>query len=184
MEVQTQHKDLSTTEKNDAREAIVSLEEAIKGVEGCIVGTGSDRYPLKHSFANNIYVREIFIPAGDLVVGQIHKHEHPNFLMSGTVRMYTEDNDYETITGPCSMISSPGTKRALFAETDLVWITVHNNPNDTRDIDELEESIAVSTYGEYEEFKKEREKLLEYKKKNSLRYRLTNRLIKFLEVCQ
>lgn len=167
---------MNTTEvtlKREARESIVALEKAIKETEGCVVGTGSDRYPLKHSFSDGIYVREIFIPEGDLIVGQIHKHEHPNFLMSGTVRMFTEEGGTETIVGPCSMISSPGTKRSLFAETDLVWITVHNNPTNIKDIPELEASIAVSSYKEYDDYKNN---------KNTLTYKLRKRLIKILEV--
>jgi len=161
------------TSKQEARKVIVSLEEAMINTGEAFIGTGNDRYPLKHTFSDGIYVREIFIPEGDLIVGQIHKHEHPNFLMSGTVKMFTEEGGSETIKGPCSMISSPGTKRSLFAETDLVWITVHNNPTNIKDIPTLESSIAVSTYEEYDDYKNN---------KNTLTHRLRKRLIKILEV--
>jgi len=108
--------------------------------------------PLKHSFSDGIYVREISIPAGSLVVGKIHKHDHPNFLLKGEVMVVTEDG-MEKLKAPLSMISKPGTKRALYAITDLTWTTIHANPTNTEDLEELEENIIAPTYLEYEKFK-------------------------------
>ena len=50
------------------------------------------------------------------------------------------------------MISKPGTKRALYAKTELVWTTVHLNPTNTQDLEELEEEIIAPTYEAYEKF--------------------------------
>jgi hypothetical protein len=108
--------------------------------------------PLKHTFSDGIYVREIFIPAGMFIVGKIHKHDHPNFLLSGEVTVVTEDG-IEDLKGPLSIMSKAGTKRALYAITDLVWITVHANPTNTEDLKELEEEIIAPTYLDYEKFK-------------------------------
>ena len=108
--------------------------------------------PLKHSFSDGIYVREITIPEGMFIVGKIHKHDHPNFLLKGKVIVVTEDG-MEELEGPLSMISKAGTKRALYAVTDLVWTTIHANPNNTEDLKELEENIIAPTYLEYEKFK-------------------------------
>ena len=108
--------------------------------------------PLKHSFSDGIYVREIFIPAGMFIVGKIHKHDHPNFLLKGEVIVVTEDGT-EELTRPLSMISKAGTKRALYAKTDLVWTTVHANPTNTEDLEELEKEIIAPTYLDYEKFK-------------------------------
>ena len=92
------------------RQQIVDLENLMLSIDGCEVGD-NNTCPLKHSFADGIYVREIFIPKDSIVVGKIHKHEHPNFLMSGTVKIVTEFED-ELLTGPLSIISKAGTKRA------------------------------------------------------------------------
>ena len=108
--------------------------------------------PLKHTFSDGIYVREIFIPAGMFIVGKIHKHDHPNFLLKGEVIVVTEDGT-EELVGPLSMISKAGTKRALYAKTDLVWTTVHANPTNTEDLKELEKEIIAPTYLDYEKFK-------------------------------
>ncbi len=108
--------------------------------------------PLKHTFSDGIYVREIFIPAGMFIVGKIHKHDHPNFLLKGEVIVVTEDGT-EELVGPLSIISKAGTKRALYAKTDLVWTTVHANPTNTEDLKELEKEIIAPTYLDYEKFK-------------------------------
>ena len=114
--------------------------------------------PLKHTFSDGIYVREITIPAGMFIVGKIHKHDHPNFLLKGKVVVVTEDG-IEELEGPLSMISKAGTKRALYAETELVWTTIHANPTNTEDLKELEENIIAPTYLEYEKFKQLKNKL-------------------------
>ena len=138
--------------KGDIRKNIVDFETQVKEQEGAFVGD-SDYCPLKHTFSDGIYVREIFIPAGTYIVGKIHKHEHPNFLMSGTVDVVTEAG-VERLVGPLSMISPSGTKRALRAITDLVWITVHHNPTNTQDPKKLEKIVIADSYKEYDRYKK------------------------------
>lgn len=106
--------------------------------------------PLKHTFSDGIYVREIFIPKGVVLTGKIHRHAHPNFLMSGEVDVITEGGGVERIKAPCSMISAKGTKRIVMALEDCVWITVHLNPSNTQDLRKLEDLIIAKTYNELE----------------------------------
>lgn len=135
------------------RELILDFQEMISNTPGAKFGDMPE-CPLKHSFAEGVYVREIFIPAGMFLVGKIHKHCHPNFLMSGKVSVFTEEEGQQTLEGPLSMISKAGTKRAVYAHTDTVWITVHVNPTDTQDLDELEEIVIAKDFNEYEEFRR------------------------------
>ena len=116
--------------------------------------------PLKHSFANGIYVREIFIPKGAKITGKIHRHEHPNFLMKGEVSVATEGGGVERLKAPMSIISPAGTKRAVYAHEDTVWITCHRT--DKTDLAEIEkEVILCNTYEELEaiESKNENKKI-------------------------
>lgn len=138
------------TKPSVAREDILLMEEYLKACDGALIGD-NDTCPVTHTFADGMYVREIFIPAGMFVVGKIHKHSHPNFLLSGIVRVVTEFGS-EQLIGPRSIISKAGTKRALYAITDLVWVTVHLNPTNTEDLGELEEEIIAPSYEAYEQF--------------------------------
>lgn len=152
-------KDLSTPEQGALRGKILGFEAVLAKQQGAFFGDAVS-CPLTHKFTDGIYVREIFIPAGTYIVGKIHKHGHPNFLMSGTVQVVTESGGVETLKGPLSMISPPGTKRALRAITDLVWVTVHHNPTNTQDLDELEKIVIAESYEEYHRFIEKKDSLL------------------------
>ena len=143
------HKILTQTEAETIRGKILELESQIIDVEGSFVGD-SDKCPLTHRFSDGIYVREIKIPKGMLIVGKIHKHDHPNFLMEGEVCVITETEGEEYLAAPLSMISKKGTKRALYAITDLTWVTVHNNPTNTQDLEELEKLVIAPSYEMYQ----------------------------------
>ena len=78
----------------------------------------------KHTFHAGMYCREVWRPAGVLVVGKVHKKEHFYLIVSGTVAITTDDG-VQLITGPQLLCSTPGTKRAVYAETDALCMTFH-----------------------------------------------------------
>jgi hypothetical protein len=128
------------------RNWIMGLEDAIQNdcPEEAQVDCGDN---LVHSFADGMYVREIFIPAGVMLTGKIHKHTHPNFLMEGKVSMITEDGGAILMEAPQSIISPAGCKRALYTVTPTWWITVHLNPNGhTKFTQKFEDEIIAKTY--------------------------------------
>ena len=110
--------------------------------------------PLQHVFAPGIYLRTIFIPAGGVIIGKIHKHRHGNVLSQGKVAIFTEHGGVEHWEGPVTMVSEAGTKRAVYAKTDTYWTTIHLNPTDTQDLAELEKNIIANSYSSYEEWVK------------------------------
>ena len=105
-----------------------------------------------HYFAPGMYGRELAIPAGTIMVGKIHRHQHITILLSGTATINT-DKGMETITGPHTWISQVDAKRALVTHTDCVFFTCHLNQSDTQDLDVLEaeliepEVIALTAQG-------------------------------------
>tara|TARA_Y100001972_G_scaffold127676_1_gene185279 strand:+ start:7173 stop:7658 length:486 start_codon:yes stop_codon:yes gene_type:complete len=145
------------SENLDIRDKILNFQSTLKSIDNKDIIVVTDKNseqlcPLTHKFSDGMYVREIFIPAGCFVVGKIHKHDHPNFLLSGETIVVTEEGTQE-LKGPLSMVSKAGTKRALYAKTDLVWVTVHLNPTNTTDLTKLEKEIIAPSYLEYEKFK-------------------------------
>lgn len=102
--------------------------------------------PLNHYFAPGLYAREIFIPAGTVVVGKIHRHSHINIISHGVATVVTEFGR-QRMCAPFTFVSEPGTKRSLIAETDLIWTTVHSNPDELTDVDVLESQIIAPDYG-------------------------------------
>jgi len=133
------------------REKILEFQNELAKQPGAWEGD-SENCPLKHSFAPGVYVREIFIPKGICLVGKIHKHEHPNFLMSGEVLVVTEHEGRQHLKAPLSMISKAGTKRVVYALEDTVWITVHVTGE--TDLEKIEDFVIAKSFEEYEQFKK------------------------------
>ncbi len=91
----------------------------------------------KHTFHGGMYCREVWRPAGVLVIGKVHKKEHFYVIMYGTVRI-TTNVGVQSITGPCILSSTPGTKRAVYAETDALCATFHRVDSATVDDAEME----------------------------------------------
>ena len=116
--------------------------------------------PPKHSFSPGIYVRELAIPEGTLLIGKIHKHRHHNFLMKGTIIVLTEANGIELLQAPLMIVSEPGTQRVGYALTDSIWTTAHVNEDDGQDIKVIEDRIVVEEKSQYLEYKKKLTKKL------------------------
>ena len=58
--------------------------------------------PPKHSFSPGVYVRELAIPEGTLLIGKIHKHRHQSIKIQGqdTTSMLI---DISEVMGQCHM---------------------------------------------------------------------------------
>jgi hypothetical protein len=101
----------------------------------------------KHTFHGGMYCREVFRHAGVLVVGKVHKKEHFYLIVGGTVAI-TTDEGVQFVTGPKLLCSKPGTKRAVYAETDALCMTFHRVESDNVEDAEAElvEDDATSMF--------------------------------------
>jgi hypothetical protein len=118
------------SEPGSMREKVLRLEEALKQLP---------QLPedVHHHFAPGLYLRELRIPKGAILTGKIHRHAHMNFLVKGDISVLTE-HGIKRLTAPATILSEAGIKRAGYAHEDTIWITVHENPDDERDLERLE----------------------------------------------
>lgn len=79
----------------------------------------------RHFFHGGMYCREVFRPAGVLIVGAVHKKEHFYLVVSGTVAITDGEGHVQEVAGPRLFLSNPGTKRAVYAITDALCMTFH-----------------------------------------------------------
>ncbi|MFC5550721.1 hypothetical protein [Massilia aerilata] len=93
----------------------------------------------KHYFHAGMYCREVWRHAGVLVIGKVHKKEHFYLIVSGTV-VVTTDDGVQRITGPQLLMCKPGTKRAVYSETDALCMTFHVVEADT--VEDAEEELV------------------------------------------
>ena len=130
--------------RKEYRYRVLKFEEDIKNVDGALVGKELHKAnPTKHSFADGCYIREIFNPAGEIIVTKIHKKEHPFFLMKGNMTILTE-NGFEYREAPYYGITYPGTKRVIYTHTDCLFVTVHVT-NET-DLEKIEEEVIAKDF--------------------------------------
>src|SRR4030042_1780388 len=104
------------------RNLTAEVEERLKELPGALIGDSPEYLavcPLKHSFADGMYIREIFLPKGMLFVTKIHKFTHPYFMLKGDCSVLTEEGPVR-IKGPFSGITNAGTKRIIFTHADTI----------------------------------------------------------------
>jgi quercetin dioxygenase-like cupin family protein len=141
-----------------SRSKILELEKTLlNNVDGTnIVGNKgevvrSKKFPLKHTFADGIYVRQMTMEKDSVVVGAIHNHSHVWFLLTGNITVTTESSTEDYIA-PCYVVSTPGVKRVIYANEESIFVNIHKNPSNTKNLDELEAEIVSINYKEYEQY--------------------------------
>jgi len=116
--------------------------EQIQAFEALVREMPQGEYPVTDHFAPGVYGREVLIPAGNVVVGKMHRDGHLNILLEGEIEVWTEEG-MKRLVGPQVIISQAGIKRIGFAVTDTRWMTVHPNPTNTKDTKIIEAAIIL-----------------------------------------
>lgn len=95
-----------------------------------------------HHFAGGMYCRKIAIPRGTIIVSKVHKTEHFFIGCAGELQVAGQGEPFAVRPG--DIVPSPvGTKRVVFALTDVVVLCVHKT--DKMEADEsLEEELMVA----------------------------------------
>jgi quercetin dioxygenase-like cupin family protein len=104
--------------KNPSLKRVLDLEDAIAQMPEQVT------FEPKHYFSGGVYARELFIPKGVVVTGQVHKGDHLFFVMSGDLEVMTDDG-VKRIKGPSIMLGKAGIKRVAYAYEDTICVAVH-----------------------------------------------------------
>lgn len=130
---------------------MLEVEEAIGSMPGAKFG--DDACPLKHTFADGLYIREMRAPKGMLNVSKLHKTTHPYFILEGEFSVLTEKG-LVRIKAPFMGITKAGTKRVVYFHEDTTWITVH--ATEETDLEKIENELIAKSYEELPENIKEK----------------------------
>lgn len=113
-----------------------ALELAMKDLPGRIPGK------VDHHFAEGIYVRTLFIPAGALIVGKRHRKETCNILLKGKISIYVGENEpVLELIAPCIFNSKPGVKKLGYAHEDTLFANIH--PTEETDLEIIENKFII-----------------------------------------
>jgi quercetin dioxygenase-like cupin family protein len=104
--------------------------------------------PLRELFVKGLYVRELTIPKGIVVTGHIHMTECITTLAKGRI-LLTEGDGVREIEAPFTGCFAAGTKKAVYALEDSVYVDAYANPDDERDSDKLEAHFLAKSHQDY-----------------------------------
>jgi hypothetical protein len=100
------------------------------------------RPPHNNLFAPSVYLREITMPQGDLVIGAKHSTEHYNIFLTGSALVLMEDKLVK-IEAPLVVKSLPNVRKVLLILETMRMLTVHPNPDNETDEHRLQEMFTV-----------------------------------------
>ena len=104
--------------------------------------------PITHNFSDQLYMRQMRMPAGSIVVSAVHHTDHFWFLMTGKILVTTNGETIEHIA-PCYESSIKGAKRLIHCIEDCIFINVHKNPTNTKDMSLVEDKLYSFTIDEF-----------------------------------
>lgn len=138
------------------RDAVLTVQEGLqKLIDDKAIQSTLDDCTLNHYFVPkdekygcSAYAREMTIPKGTLIIGKIHRHQHLNILSKGKVTVFTEFGQKE-LTAPCTFVSEVGLKRAVYAQEETLWTTIHLTQFDNEvEMDKIESEVIAPSYDE------------------------------------
>jgi len=131
------------------RMGIEALQERIdKGVASGELGAklkgGEDE--CQHVFGGGMYARGLLIPAGELVIGRLHKQVRIVVIASGSC-VFVDENRRREVHAPWIGSFEKGSKTAVFAKTDCYWVAILKT--DLEDSKTAFDQLTCATRAEY-----------------------------------
>jgi quercetin dioxygenase-like cupin family protein len=123
----------------------VALREDVTALAEYLKDFPQEDIPVQHEFLDGVYMRTVFMKAGDIIIGKIHKQEHVAIISQGRATVLTEHGTLE-IKAPYLFKSPPGVRRALLIHEDMIWTTVHRS--DHKDLESLEEQLIAKDFND------------------------------------
>lgn len=132
------------TIKQDFRNTVANIEKEMLKLPNTVVGDRPEM-PLTHIFGDGLYVRELFIPKGYLIVGKIHKRKTFNLLLKGEITILAEGG-IKRLKAPLYFFGEANSKKVGYSHEDTVWINIL--PTEETDLDKIEEQFIAKDYEE------------------------------------
>jgi hypothetical protein len=126
---------------NGNREIMKSRDEVIDVVENIIANQPQVECPVTHRFTPNMYIREVFVPAGTILTSEIHKEEHPHVLSLGKITMWDGEGGQITVSAPYSGITKANARRVVYVHEDCIFTTFHVTK--ATSVEDVEKDIFV-----------------------------------------
>jgi hypothetical protein len=130
----------------EIRQKLLDLECSCKQQE-------QSEVPCEEYFSDGCYGREVFIPKGTCLVGEIHLTEWITIVSRGHIRIVSEEGTsmVDARERPVTFISPAGVKRAGYALEDTWWTMFRATPLTTTE--EIRAKHIATDYNQLENHK-------------------------------
>lgn len=115
------------------------VRNSVEALEAALLPLPQVNCPLVHRFAPGVYLREITMPEGALIVGHKHKTEHFNVILQGSA-LVLMDGEAVEVKAPDVFVSRAGVRKVLYVRETMIWQTIH--VTESTDLAELEAQIV------------------------------------------
>lgn len=105
--------------------------------------------PAENATHDGIMLRQVNMPAGSFVSGHEHRGSHWNIVMTGKAIVSINGESSKVQAGDV-FVSNPNARKGLYIIEDMTWITVHHNPKNLTDNDEIEKEFVTKSESYYD----------------------------------
>ena len=130
----------------DAKDMLRVIARDMEAAEAATLDLPQLDVPTIHHFGPGIYIREITMPAGSLVIGREHRGEGMNMVLKGRLIMVdgSGSGTFRDLTGPALFNSPPG-RKAMFCIEETTLQNIWPNPDGETDTDVLEARFSIKS---------------------------------------
>lgn len=136
-------KEVSSGSRSDYRRRVLDLEDFLLTLPQLEI-------PHISRVHGGMYCREMTVPKGAIVTGQIYKFDHFEVMVSGDITVPMENGEIKRLKGYNCLESLAGKKRVVYAHEDTIWMTFH--PFSGKDGEEIQKFITADTFEDLEFF--------------------------------
>jgi hypothetical protein len=86
--------------------------------------------PEENFFGPNVYIKQVTMPAGSVIIGKSHKIEHICNMISGRMILVDSNGDKKELVAPMTFVAPKGRKVAYIVETVVFQNIFSTNETD------------------------------------------------------
>jgi hypothetical protein len=123
---------------NNAQDLSIILSQKVETLLDQVKAMPQVECQEENFFGPNIYIKQVTMPAGSVIIGKSHKIEHICNMLSGRMILVDSNGDKKELVAPMTFVAPKGRKVAYIVET-VVFQNIFST--DETDLDKLENMI-------------------------------------------
>lgn len=132
-----------------ARERILSFEQLLSQAVDVTPAEQRMEFENRHDFYPGLYARTLFLRAGTVCTGKIHKTRHCFVIAQGAATVVDSLGNRRLLVAPYMGTTEPGIKRAVYVHEDTIWTTFH--PTELTDLAEIERALIAESFDAFDQ---------------------------------